>query len=265
MNDYRHVVVHVGDSARTNELLACAARLAAAQGASVHAVYAVAPLPLGHYLSAETATAAAALKLEVERKRIQKAHERVLEASRESGRPIEFEPPGGDPLEVMTARSRLADLVLVGQPSHTDADAPPRSFVSRLLVAAGCPVLLVPEVGRHDPCGSRVLVAWSGTRESARAARCVADPATRGGGRGAALRRRRAAGRRPARRCGGVPSRARRGGDLCRRADARVVLRRTHADANGGGHLDRRVAAVARRRHGRRSARHGCLRPRARL
>ena len=40
----------------------------------------------------------------------------------------------------------------------------------RLALAAGRPVLLVPNEGVHSGIGSRVVVAWNGRREAARAA-----------------------------------------------------------------------------------------------
>jgi len=171
MSDYQNVLVHVSDSERSSQVLSCAAAVAAAHGATLRAVHAVEPLYLGAYLSPESAMTAAQLNQDVHRKRTTTARDRVLEVARACGLPIDFQSPGGDPVEVMYARSRVADLVLVGQPSDDDAQGPSRRFASQLLVAAGCPVLFVPGSGSIDPCGTRVLVAWSATRESARALR----------------------------------------------------------------------------------------------
>ena len=171
MNDYRQVLAHVSDSEQSNKVLNCAARVAVALGASLRAVHAMAPLHLGAYLSPETAAAAAELNADAERRRTERARDRVVEAARANGMNIHFESPGGDPVEAMSARSRVADLVVLGQPADDDIDGPPRRFVSHLLVAAGCPVLFVPDAGPFTECGTRVLVAWSPTKESARALR----------------------------------------------------------------------------------------------
>lgn len=171
MSDYRNVLVHVSDSERSSQVLSCAAAVAVAQGASLRAVHAVEPLYLGAYLSPESAMTAAQLNQDAHRRRTATARDRVLEVERASGLPIDFQSPGGDPVEMMCARSRVADLVLVGQPTDDDVQGPSRRFVSQLLVAAGCPVLFVPGGGSVDACGTRVLVAWSATRESARALR----------------------------------------------------------------------------------------------
>lgn len=169
MRNYRRMLVHVSDSERAGEVLTCAAVIAAAQGATLSAVHSVVPQYLGAYINPETAMTAAQLSQDAQRTRTAKARERVLEADRANGVRIMFESHGDDPVQAMTSRSRVADMVVVGQPADDDANGPSRTFASKLLVGAGCPVLFVPSSGRADHCGSTVLVAWSGTRESARA------------------------------------------------------------------------------------------------
>lgn len=171
MNHYRNVLVHVSDSERSRKVLSCAAMVAAAQGASLRAVHAVEPLYLGVGLSAESAMTAAQHGPEAERVRTAKARSLVLEASRASGMSIEFESPGGDPVESMRERSWVADLAVVSKPFDEDRDGPSRRIASKMLVVAGCPVLFVPGAGFVESCGTRVLVAWSATRESSRALR----------------------------------------------------------------------------------------------
>ncbi len=169
MRNYRHVLVHVSDSERSRNVLHCAATIAAAQEASVAAIHAMQPPHLGAYISPETAMAAAQFTEEALRNRAAAARARVLEVDRASGLRISFESHGGEPVATMTSRSRVADLVVVGQPDEDDADGPSPRLASQLLVGAGCPVLLVPHAGTVKSCGSAVLVAWSATRESARA------------------------------------------------------------------------------------------------
>ena len=65
------------------------------------------------------------------------------------------------------ALARLHDLVVLGQP---DPAADANSLrPEEVVLAAGRPVLVVPYAGDFAELGRRVLVAWSGTRESARA------------------------------------------------------------------------------------------------
>ena len=76
-------------------------------------------------------------------------------------------------IETVGIAARYADLLLVGQPPLEGSDESGRAdLVQTLLVGTGRPVLLVPAVGAPQGFGRRVLVAWDGGREAARA---VAD------------------------------------------------------------------------------------------
>jgi nucleotide-binding universal stress UspA family protein len=73
----------------------------------------------------------------------------------------------GDLTETIVALARLHDLVVLGQP---DPDVTGNLMrPEEVVLAAGRPVLLVPYAGDFAELGRNVLVAWSGTRESARA------------------------------------------------------------------------------------------------
>lgn len=171
MSDYRSIVVHADDSEQLQAVLSVATLVAAAQGASLRAVRAVEPMYLGAYFGADTAMTAAALQIEAEEQNLQATQQRVRDAEAACGLPIEFSCPGGDPVAALCAQTRTADVAVVGKPSDDAMKGPSRGFVSRLLISAGCPVLLVPSTTQVSTCGSRVLVAWSETRESARALR----------------------------------------------------------------------------------------------
>lgn len=68
------------------------------------------------------------------------------------------------------AAARLVDLVIAGQPDLDDADAlVADQFAANLVLQAGRPVLFVPYVGGCTTVGTRVLAAWDGSREAARA------------------------------------------------------------------------------------------------
>jgi nucleotide-binding universal stress UspA family protein len=66
--------------------------------------------------------------------------------------------------------ARCHDLLIVGQHQREGADPiVPPDLAVRLLIGSGRPVLAVPWAGRFDATPRTLLVAWSGTRESARA------------------------------------------------------------------------------------------------
>ena len=72
-----------------------------------------------------------------------------------------------DRTEGVVALARSHDLIIMGQP---DPDAPGNGLrPSEVVLAAGRPALIVPYAGDFPEIGRRILVAWNGTREAARA------------------------------------------------------------------------------------------------
>jgi nucleotide-binding universal stress UspA family protein len=63
---------------------------------------------------------------------------------------------------------RYGDLAIFGQQQGDDAPVPD-GLVEQVIAACGRPVLVVPYAGRFAEVGKRVLVAWTGSREAARA------------------------------------------------------------------------------------------------
>lgn len=74
------------------------------------------------------------------------------------------------PTAGFASQALFADLMVLGQ--H-DPDEPepevPADFVSAVLIDSGRPALVVPYVGRFDTIGTRALVAWKPSPQSARA------------------------------------------------------------------------------------------------
>lgn len=171
MTEIHRILAHLSDSAQSRQVLTCAVALAEALGAEVQAVHAVEPLHLGAYLSPEAAMTAAQLSQDAERERLARAREWVAEAARSGRRTIDLLTPDAEPLDAMLALSRVSDLVVAGRPTDDDRGGLSRRFASRLLVGAGCPVVFVPGAADAIGCGRCILLAWSATRESARALR----------------------------------------------------------------------------------------------
>lgn len=78
-----------------------------------------------------------------------------------------------DLVAALLARGRCADLIVLGQQdprAEGHADAP--DLPAEVVLGAGRPALIVPFAGTVSTFGEHVVIAWNGTRESARA---VAD------------------------------------------------------------------------------------------
>jgi nucleotide-binding universal stress UspA family protein len=64
--------------------------------------------------------------------------------------------------------SRYVDLAIFGQQQGDDSTVP-EGVVERVVADSGRPVLVVPSAGHYPDAGRHVLVAWTGSREAARA------------------------------------------------------------------------------------------------
>jgi len=91
--------------------------------------------------------------------------------ARRSGALVEWREERGVPLEVLRLQSLYADITVVGQPvTDGPAHVPgTEGLPGDLAIATGRPVLTVPHSGSFKTIGRTVMVAWNGSRESARA------------------------------------------------------------------------------------------------
>lgn len=76
----------------------------------------------------------------------------------------------GSTAQQISIRARYADLVVIGQPVP-DGQSPANqlSVVSEILLTAGRPAIVVPYTSQLSTIGERILIAWNGSREAARA------------------------------------------------------------------------------------------------
>ena len=70
---------------------------------------------------------------------------------------------------VVLAHARAADLVVASQRDATWSGSAHLAIGDALIMGCGRPVLIVPNEGLCSGIGRRVLVAWNGSREAARA------------------------------------------------------------------------------------------------
>lgn len=76
----------------------------------------------------------------------------------------------GDPAREICAQSHYADLVVMSQPDAHDPDSLSQQVVEDVLLGSSAPVLIIPYIGHSSDPPRQVMIAWDGSRESARAA-----------------------------------------------------------------------------------------------
>jgi nucleotide-binding universal stress UspA family protein len=162
--DLKDLLVHLDSGARAAERLRLSIALARRHGARLTGLFAESPT-LGASIVGrrvhENVTRAAA-----------EVRARFEAACVEAGVASRFWRVGGeeyaDVVGAVVVLCRRVDLAVFGQ-QHGDEAPVPEGLVERVVAGCGRPVLVVPSVGRFPETGRRVLVAWSGSREAARA------------------------------------------------------------------------------------------------
>ena len=99
-----------------------------------------------------------------------KASAALAAAAMAAGVACEWRTVSGDAPTDLVAEARRADLVVLPPPASAPAFSVDASAVD-ITLGAGGPVLVVPETGAPAQIGHRVLLAWNGSREAARALR----------------------------------------------------------------------------------------------
>jgi nucleotide-binding universal stress UspA family protein len=164
-------LVHLDASQRRAQRLEIAFSLAEAFDAHLIGLFALERLYLPSYAVAEAGLELERIALSTRRAAADEAQAEFREKARkEQWSKWEWRQTlTQDALEVMRWHARYTDLVIAGQPHAEDSGGLPASFAHELVMSAARPVLFAPYQERYENVGKRVLVAWNGSQEAARA------------------------------------------------------------------------------------------------
>lgn len=102
------------------------------------------------------------------RERVEAAFRRLCDPANMAVRDIYEE---GDPGDLLAEAAHGADLTIAAQEGGTGLEALGPQPIHHVILSAGGPVLVLPRTGLGTALGQRVVVAWNGSREAARAAK----------------------------------------------------------------------------------------------
>lgn len=153
---YKTVVVQVDSHGGTAARVEVAARIAAQAS--------------GYLLAVFQAEARAAANAEL-KDRVAAELEQFERIAAKAGVACEWLPAGAGDASALLGVGRCADLIVVGHrpPGHPEGSGA-RLAAAQLVLGVGRPVLIVPGSAAPATVAEHVVVAWNGTRESARAA-----------------------------------------------------------------------------------------------
>ncbi len=161
----KHVLVHVDGSARTQERLDLAIHLARVHEARLTGLFAE-NVTLGSSIVGRRSPDAIQAAMEAAQATFTSSVAAAglegiwwaLDARGDLGR------LAGD----VAICCRYADLAVFGQSEGASARLP-QDVLEGAVLESGRPIVVVPDVGRYPTCGTRAVIAWTGSRESARA------------------------------------------------------------------------------------------------
>ena len=160
----RTLVVHADSDDGFESRLDLTIALARRTGAKVFCAYPSRPLSamvVGEYADAGVVEAL----LTAEKERGNAVRSRCQDRFAHEGLPWEWRSVSGHPESILPQVGAIADLIVMSQ--EVDNGASP--VLAAVALGAGRPVLCVPKFGRFESCGRRVVIAWNGSREAARA------------------------------------------------------------------------------------------------
>lgn len=166
----RSMLVHVDAMKSSVKRIQIARELAEQFGAKLTALYAATPLVFTSpaFYTGEVA----AMLEELDDERLAEAKASFGEACGLEGCKVSWaEMKGVSALQCVVEQSRFADLVVLGQRDARDdlSATLPGDFVESVVLQGGRPVLVLPYAGQAASRMDRIIVAWNGSCESARA------------------------------------------------------------------------------------------------
>jgi nucleotide-binding universal stress UspA family protein len=171
----KDILLHVDDSRGQGPRLALAVELARRQEAHLTGLFVTEPISFSGLAAPGGADFAGAEAFQQIEERHRAARRGVgerlaaafVDAANRAGISSEWRWAEGIAAQTVSLHARYADLAVVGQ-SDPESPAFASGVVEAALLSSGRPVLVVPYIGAKS-LGQRVLVAWNGAREAARA------------------------------------------------------------------------------------------------
>lgn len=171
---YKTILVHCNDASRIEGILAPAVDLAERFQAHMIGISIVPPalvLPAGMPGAPDTIVVDTHCQAYYqESPKMKAAFEAAAEARNFVAEWCELDAGSTSVANVALQRARAADLIIASQSDSEWPGTVHLDVADRLAVEAGRPVLIVPRSGMQGTLGQKVLVAWNGRREAARAA-----------------------------------------------------------------------------------------------
>ncbi len=169
---YRTILVHLGDAGIAEATLKAAIQQATIHNAHLIGVHVVPSIRIYASVEAYIPTEVIEIQREENQKKAEALGEMFEAEIKKAGISGEWrisDIQGRSPASEIVNHGRRADLIVTSQANPDDNFQGSSSWSEQIMIEAGRPVLFIPYIGNKRPIGKNVLVAWNGSRESARA------------------------------------------------------------------------------------------------
>lgn len=172
---YKTILVHLSDERRAGQLLQASLHLARASKAHLIGLCVVPPVVIAPGMDGGGAAVIEEHRTvyREQMSRIRQAFEAATRLQTFQSEWRELDAGYRNALDLVMDHGRTADLIIASQADPEWGYSEQLEAPERLAIESGRPVLLIPVAGKHDDSGNgfakRVVVAWNGRRESARA------------------------------------------------------------------------------------------------
>ena len=169
---YKNFLVHLDDRKSCAGRVAAAISLAQAHEAHLTGLYIATDPVLPSNLRAEAPPEYMRMLLEQQKEAMVVAEQNFGETMRKAGVNADCRSTHMTSSlipTVISLHARYADLVVLGQPEPDARGEYQSSNAEDVIMSSGRPALVVPYIGPGKTLGQRVMVAWDGGREAARA------------------------------------------------------------------------------------------------
>ncbi len=169
---YKNLLVHVDDSKASAGRLQAAVQLARAHEAHLTGLYVAADPMLPGGIRAEVPSQFLETLRTQLGERMEAAEQAFTRTVEQAGLSVDCRTvhcPGTRVPEVIALHARYADMAVLGQIEPNGEGETTLHLPEDVVLAAGRPALVIPYIGPGERLGERVMVAWDGGREAARA------------------------------------------------------------------------------------------------
>jgi nucleotide-binding universal stress UspA family protein len=168
--NYKTILVHIDSGKHSEKRLEATIRLARQYDACLVGLYAFSPYIPPGYIMAHMGEEITAAQNKIAVESMSRAEEVFKKQTSSAGlEKSEWLTVFDDPVNAMTLQARYADIVVISQSDSSDDSGVAMDFPERLVLAAGRPVLILPNRGDFPCIGTRILVAWNDSQEASRA------------------------------------------------------------------------------------------------